>query len=275
MFAPAIPAAPEAPPIGSRIPTALIGRWLIRGGAAAALVAVAIVGGQYVWNALPALPARTAAVEPAKAGPPVPQKATAGLRIATTPPGAQVVVDGKARGVTPLSLTDLSPGRHEVEMTGDAGTVRRTVMIAANDTASIDEGIFSGWVTVYAPFDVTIDEHGAVLRADERHQIMLPAGTHDLRLTNRALGYDAVKQVEVKPGGSTVLQVTPEPSPLTVTASEPAEVWVDGARIGDTPLNAAPLSLGTHDVVVKRTAGGERRFTITIGAKPYTLNVEF
>ena len=211
-----------------------------------------------------------------KGGPPAARKTAAGgLRVATTPPGADVLVDGKSRGVTPLSLTDLSPGRHEVEMKGDAGTVRRTITIAANETASIDEAIFSGWITVYSPFDVTLVENGKVLRADERNQIMLPAGNHELRLTNRALGYDAVKQVEVKPGASTVLQVMPEPSPLTVTATEPAEVWIDGARIGDTPVNAAPVSLGSHEVVVRRAAGGERRFTITIGAKPYTLNVEF
>jgi hypothetical protein len=104
---------------------------------------------------------------------------------------------------------------------------------------------------------------------------MLPAGSHQLRLTNRALGYDAVRQVDVKPGETTPLQLAPEPSTLTVTAAEAAEVWLDGTRIGDAPVNAAPVPLGVHEVLVKRAAGGERRFTVTISAKPFTLNVTF
>jgi hypothetical protein len=60
-----------------------------------------------------------------------------------------------------------------------------------------------------------------------------------------------------------------------VTASDAAEVWLDGARIAETPLSGAPISLGTHELVVKRQAGGERRYTVTIGANPFTLNVDF
>jgi hypothetical protein len=69
------------------------------------------------------------------------------------------------------------------------------------------------------------------LRADDSHQIMLPAGAHQLRLTN-ARSVDAVRQVNVKPGEETALQLAPEPSTLTVTAAEAAEVWLDGTRIG-------------------------------------------
>jgi hypothetical protein len=35
------------------------------------------------------------------------------------------------------------------------------------------------------------------------------------------------------------------------------------------------VPLGSHEIVVKRQAGGEKRFPVTIGAKPYTLNVDF
>ena len=186
-----------------------------------------------------------------------------------------MVVDGKARGATPLTLTGLSLGRHEVALTSAEGTVRRTVTLAANDVATIDEAIFAGWVAVSAPFDMTIAERGRVLRADDRNQVMLPAGMHQLRLTNQALGYDVTRQVEVKPGEATSLQLTPEPSTITVTATGAAEVWIDGVRAGETPLNAAPVQLGTHEILVRRAAGGERRFTVTIGVKPSTLNVEF
>ena len=155
------------------------------------------------------------------------------------------------------------------------GTLRRTVTIGANDVATIDEAIFAGWVALSAPFDLTISERGRALPPDDRNQVMLPAGTHELRLTNQALGFEVTRQVEVKPGEATALQLTPEPSTLTVTATAAAEVLIDGTRVGETPLNAAPVQLGTHEVLVRRAFGGERRFTVTIGVKPSTLNVEF
>jgi hypothetical protein len=247
-------------------------RWLVRGAMAAAALAVAIAGGRSLWSALPA---RTAAVELKPAAVAAGRKSAGTLRVSSTPPGAQVLVDGKARGITPLTLTDVSPGSHQVALQSDAGTVTRTVTVSANAPAAIDEAIFSGFVTVYSPFEVTVSENGRVLRADDRHQIMLTAGRHELRLVNRALGFEVVRQVDVKPGDATNLQLTPDPSPLTVTASDAAEVWLDGTRLGDTPMNAMPVPIGVHEIVVKRAAGGERRFNVTIGAKPFTLNVDF
>ena len=272
--------------------------WLIRGAIAAAVLAGVAVGGRYLWDSLPSFSSKTAAprterrtektdakaAKPdakAEKADPKTEKAAAAravpgtLQVTTTPAGAQVIVDGKARGVTPLTLTDLNAGRHEVSLKGEGGTVQRTIAIAPNQTTTIDEAIFSGFVTVYAPFDVTITEAGRVLRADDRHQVMLPSGAHELRFSNRALAYDVTRKVDVKPGEATNLQLTPEPSSITVTATSPAEVWLDGTRLGDTPLNNASVSIGEHDIVVRRQTGGERRFTITVGAKPYTLNVEF
>jgi hypothetical protein len=186
-----------------------------------------------------------------------------------------VLVDGKPRGATPLALNDLVPGRHEVTLKSDAGTVRRIVKIVVGEPAVIEEAIFSGWVTVLAPFDLTIAENGRVLRPDERNQVMLPPGSHELRLTNAALGYEAVRQVEVKPGEGANVRLAPDASQLTVTANEAAEVWLDGTRIGETPLNGIPVQLGTHELQVKRAAGGERRLTVTVGVNPFSVNVAF
>ena len=255
-------------------------RWLALGAAAAIVGTVAFAGVRYLWNTVPTLPTltnRPAVAEPTDvvAPPAARRKATGGLRVGSTPAGATVVVDGKARGVTPLTLTNLVPGRHEVSLESDAGSVHRSVRIAANQTAELDERIFSGWLIVYAPFEVVIVEGARVLQPDAHNEIMLPPGIHELRMMNRGLAYETTQRVEVKPGERTTVRLTPPASTLTVTASDAAEVWVDGARVGATPLNAAPVPLGTHDLVVRREAGGERRFTVTIGAKPFTLAVDF
>ena len=242
--------------------------------AATTLLAASVAGGLYWWSAPPRT--RVAVLEPTRVRPPATTRnARGGLHVTSTPSGAQVLVDGKARGATPLTLTDVIAGRHTVELKSDAGTVERTVSVAADKTAEITESIFSGWLAVYSPFDLVITEGGRPLRLDDRHQMLLAPGPHELRLANQALGYEAVRQVALKPGEMTSLSVTPPPSKMTVTATETAEVWLDGARVGDAPVYGWPVELGSHEIVVKRAVGGDRRFTVTMTVKPFTLNVDF
>jgi archaellum component FlaG (FlaF/FlaG flagellin family) len=256
-------------------------RWLPRAAAAAVLLAVGGIGAKYVWQAAATAKARVAVFAPVTAPAQATErkatarKATGGLSVNSTPTGAQVLVNGKARGVTPLTLADLPAGRYTIDLKSSAGTVQRTVTVAADKTAEVDEMIFSGWLAVYSPFDLVITDGARVLRLDDRNQIMLPPGRHELRLVNRTFGYEAVRQVELKPGELVTLSVTPPPSTMTVTATEAAEVWLDGARVGETPLNAVAVELGTHEIVVKRAAGGERRFTVAVTVTPLILNVDF
>ena len=60
---------------------------------------------------------------------------------------------------------------------------------------------------------------------------------------------------------------------LNVNADPWADVWMNGKKVGETPVAGLQVPLGTHEIVVKRTAGGERRFTVKIGVKPSTLHV--
>jgi hypothetical protein len=286
----AAPSAPvrKGPSAGTRVFNESVLPWLPRVAAVLALGATVVVGGRYAWNLVANRAARPAPATPqppphappaaTAARPQAPgarRRATGGLEITTTPPGAQVVVDGKPRGVTPLTLADLAAGRHTVELRSSAGTVERTVTIAADQTAQIEESIFSGWLAVHSPFDVAISEGNRALTLDDRNQVMLPPGRHQVRVVSRALAYDVVHPVDLKPGDTTHLTVNPAPSTLTLTASETVGVWLDGEKVGETPLTAVPATLGTHDLLVRRANGGERRLTITVTANPFALHIDF
>src|SRR5262249_30035262 len=230
-------------PKPSRTRGAPFPRWVPVVGIGAALGIVAVAVAPYTLSVLSNSKSKEipAAVERRAEPPAIVRKPTGALSLTSTPPGARVVVDGRPRGVTPLQLSDLSPGRHDVVLTSAGGEVRRTITVAAGKTVTLDEAIFPGWVAVYSPFEVTVAEGGRVLRPDDRSQIMLPPGAHTLRFVNRSLGYDESRQVDVKPGEGTPIRLTPEPSKLTVTATEPAEVWIDGTRVGDAPLDRLAL----------------------------------
>jgi hypothetical protein len=130
----------------------------------------------------------------------------------------------------------------------------------------------SGWVAVFAPFDITISEGGTGVQVDDRGRAMLTPGRHRLRFQNVELGYDETRTVNVKPADTTTINLTPQAT-IAVTSNEPAEVLVDGTLVGETPYNGK-VSLGTHAVTV-RTAGAERQLTVQATSKPLELQVDF
>jgi PEGA domain-containing protein len=197
------------------------------------------------------------------------------LAVTSEPPGARVLVDDHARGVTPLDLDDVSVGSHVVELQSGGGSVRRTVQVTAERPAQIAESIYPGWLKVFAPFEIEIADGTRGIQLDERSQAMLAPGSHEMRFENRELGYLETRRVEIQPGQIRSLSLAPPPSMLTVTATIPADVVIDGEDAGPTPLTDHPVALGTRNIVVKSTAGETRRFSLAITVKPVRIDVDF
>jgi hypothetical protein len=197
------------------------------------------------------------------------------LVVVSTPEGARVLMDGRDRGVTPLTLDEVAAGSHTVVLRSDAGTVTRTVTVAADKTAQVNEAIFSGWVHVSAPFDLQVGEAGRGLRLDDGNQVMLTPGAHELTFENRRFGFAATRRIDVKPGDRTTVTIDVPPSKLTVNTSEPAEVTVDGAAVGSAPLSDIDIALGTREIVVTSAGGVERRQTVTVTVEPVLLDIDF
>jgi len=130
----------------------------------------------------------------------------------------------------------------------------------------------TGWVAVTVPFAVVITVEGQPATLDDQGRVVLAAGKHRLRLQSSERGYDATRTVQVRPGETTPLELTPETT-IGVTANEPAEVSIDGTRVGETPYQGR-VGLGTHTVTVK-TAGAERQLTVEATSKPVQLEVDF
>ena len=290
---PAKPAKREKPAVRLNIPTDAIRslaapliKWSLRVALVAAVVAVVVGAGRmarpYVGTVktwLTELTEKTTAPKPdAVVAKPAPSRAagrTGQLTARSEPAGAKVLVDGKERGVTPLTLDDVTIGSHTVVLQSEKGSIRRTVMVASDRPAVVSESIFAGWLTVFAPFEVQITEGTSVIRLDENGKVLLPPGSHELRLENRDLGYRETRKVEVQPGQTTSLSLVASPSLLTVTASAPAVVLIDGQQVGETPLTDHPIALGTRDVVVKAADGTERRFTRKVTVAPVQIHVDF
>jgi hypothetical protein len=130
----------------------------------------------------------------------------------------------------------------------------------------------SGWIAVFAPFEVTISEANATISLDDRNRAMLPPGRHRLRFQNTAVGYDETRTVTVRPTDTTTINLSPQTS-IAVNASQPAQVLIDGQPAGETPYKGR-VTLGAHTVIVKGAAG-ERQIAVDATSKPVQIDVDF
>ena len=212
----------------------------------------------------------------------VPEPITTGrLDVASQPPGARVTVDGAAKGTTPISLGQVAEGLHQLSITNGETTIRRSVMIRAGAAASVDVSLSSaessaGWLALTAPVELTLAEDNQIIGTTRAARVMLPAGTHNLVLSNAGLEFQTTMAVRIE-GGKTVNRAVPLPTGLlSINAAPWANVAVDGGEIGTTPLANIPLPIGSHEVVWRHPQLGERRRTIVITAKtPTRVGMDF
>ena len=197
--------------------------------------------------------------------------AVGGLQVATEPPGAKVLIDGEARGVAPLTVSDLKAGEHAVVVQGTGEPVSRTVTVQEGAVASLvismnsASAFASGWLAI-SGVPVQIMENGTLLGSTETPRILVPAGSHELELTNAALGYRVTRTVQVVAGQTLSITLKPPQGTLSINALPWAEVWVDGKPAGETPIGNLSLPIGNHELLFRHPELGEQRKTVTVGA---------
>jgi hypothetical protein len=243
------------------------------------LVGIAIgVGRYYMLSSAPEpeeeAPTAAAAPPPEPAVVPI-QTETGQITVETQPAGARVLLDGKPVGQSPVTLTAVPVGRHIITLVSSSGEVTRVVKVANGKTSSVDVSIFSGWVAVFAPVVLTVSVDGRSIGTTEQDRLMLPAGRHELTLTNRELGYKGVQQVEIEPGEVRSVTIDPR-GPASFNAIPWAEVWLNGQKLGDTPLANVRVPIGVHEFVFKHPQYGERKVSTTVRAdQQAALSVDF
>ena len=192
-------------------------------------------------------------------------------------------MDGADRGPAPVSVADLAPGEHDVVVQADGGPpVRQRVVIQAGVASSIlapvataTPGPVSGWLSVTAAVVIEIHENGRLIGTTESDRIMMAAGRHDIELVNSTLGYRVTRSVQVPPGKVAPLTLELPLGVLNVNASPWAEVWIDGRRVGETPIGNLPMSIGPHEVVFRHPQLGEKRQAVSVTLKaPVRVSVE-
>ena len=182
--------------------------------------------------------AASAASAPAPAAPALPVAAPFAGRVLvrSTPPGAHVFVDGRARGDTPATVRDLSRGEHQIRLVRDGYTTaeRRIILSATRPAQSLLVPMAPALGAGKAA------EAGRASRAGKAGE-RAPLATvgRSAIVPTAPVGTDGALVVESRPTG--------------------ANVFIDGRLVGTTPLNLPHVPAGEHSVQIEQA--GYRRWS--------------
>jgi hypothetical protein len=212
-------------------------------------------------------------VEMAPVAPPT--AATGALRVETEPSRQTVLVDGVERGFSPITVPELLAGEHVVVVRTPAGNVRRTISVREGETVSLvvsggaeaPPTLRAGWVSFVTPIPLEFRENGRVVGTTAVERLMLPAGDHEIEMANDALGFRATRKVSVAADRTTSVPVDIPNGTVSINATPWAEVWLNGERLGDTPIANVSKPIGSYEVLLRHPQFGERKARLTVTAK--------
>ena len=206
--------------------------------------------------------------------------ADAAIEIRSEPQGGRVLVDGVERGVTPIVVAGLAAGRHEVQVSGPFRTFTKTVTLAPKQqlrlvvtparTQTPDSpkpsraSAETGYVTIQSPIVLRVVRNGDFVGTSEDGRLSLPIGPQIIGLENENVGFRDVRTVEITGGKVTNLAVTLPNGTLSINARPWAEVFVDGQRVGETPVSQMSLPIGIHEIVFRHPEHGERKVSVVV-----------
>jgi PEGA domain len=200
-----------------------------------------------------------------------PPAASAGLAVVTEPAGGRVSIDGQDHGPAPVTVRNLAAGEHRLVVRNQGSVYQQTVTLETGSTSTVVVGGVSnaaaGWLTVQSPLRLEIHEGGRLLGSTDTDRLMLPAGDHQLTFSDAQTGFSMTRAARIAPGDTTTIPVQIPQAPVNVNAVPWAEVWVDNARVGETPIGNHLLSLGTHQVELRHPQLGTKRVTLSVSLK--------
>jgi hypothetical protein len=177
------------------------------------------------------------------------------VEVRSTPPGADITVDGAHVGTSPQTVPLQSGKSHLVGLTLSGRVAQtREVQPAPGETASVDVALEPGATLQVTsdPPDASVSVNGQlVLEATPGVTAPFRPGTVEVSVA--LPGFDTYKK-KLKARGEQKLTVKLRPAVMVHVTSKPpeAEVLLDGEKQGVTPVDLRLSSKGTYTVVVTK-----------------------
>jgi len=210
-----------------------------------------------------------------------PPKKTATLHVQTVPSGAQVFVNGTKRaGPAPLTLRYLSVNKkHQLRFELDGYTpVTREIELKAGQNNAIRVTMAPKPDMTRASLTISTDPPGGLISINEKKEKLETPTTIDIepgvqqKITGYLKGFPQQTQnVILDPGeeSETILTFTKGSSNaitgnLNLESIPRADVFVNGNKIGTTPLRSAKMPPGPVVLELRSKQGGTKRVRLSI-----------
>jgi PEGA domain-containing protein len=195
------------------------------------------------------------------------------LRIESDPPGAEVRLNGTAKGVTPLSLS-MPAGSYSVTLRHGSNTKELPVSIT-NGATTIHHITWADTVPPAATpveagnLSITTDPSGSEVIVDGQMRGVAPISLRDLpvgqhRVVIRANGITNTRTVQVEAGTTASLffgaatQTAAVPGSIAIASPVPVQVFEDQRLIGTSDMDRILLPAGEHVIELVADAIGYR-----------------
>lgn len=240
-------------------------------GAGARTVTVPVAGGAAVIQHYEMAPASSAPL------------AVGTVRVETEPAKLQVQLDETEEGTSPVTIPNVTPGVHKITVRAEHGAVKRAVRVTAGETTSVivasvspaTSEVTAGWLSIASAVPLQIRSGGRLVGTSDVDKVMLPSGDYTVELVNEQLGFRTQRRVKVLSGKTAQTSIDVPNGVLSVNALPWADVFIDGRRMGQTPLGNLSVPIGRHDVVFRHPDLGERSEAVTVTLlQPARLGVD-
>ncbi len=190
------------------------------------------------------------------------------VSLRTDPPGATVLVDGMAAGVTPAEL-EIASGEHELEVRlAGYNAWSNKILVAANQPQQLPDlklAAADGRLELAStPSEASVSVDGEFRGRTPLSLKLSPQRAHRVTLTKP--GYEtATRELSVAADSGRRLQVelTPQLGRIEVVTEPPtAEVWVGGERRGTTPVTLE-LTAVSQDIEIRLAGFAAERAELT------------
>ncbi len=200
--------------------------------------------------------------------------------VTSDPTGADVVLDGKLLGQTPITLRGLTYGQHLLIVKKD-GYVKYSTSLIVNSTEKkviqVSLTPFSGELKVYSnPSMAEVYLDNVLLGYTPFDKNGIAVGEHTLKIVKDAYNPWEQKIVIKKNITQKVVVDLTRLGTLKLTSLpfDGAKVYIDGIYRGDTPLNVT-LPIGTHKLLFKMEGYSDKERTVTLmSGDVKTINVD-
>jgi hypothetical protein len=197
------------------------------------------------------------------------------LNITTTPPGAQIFLDGSFIGVSPIQV-EVQPGQHTVLATMPGySAAQQSFTVAPGETKTVNLALNPEQATL----KVYSSPAGASIYVNGQYRGVAPSAGLTLTLTPgtytveaRLSGYqDASTTVTLNPGESRSITLTLLPRKATLnifTNPVGASIYVNGNYVGTTRSTGLSVQVdpGTHTIIATMSGYQDTTVTVNVGS---------